>query len=472
MENSIGIIILLLLLTMVFIFLGTFIGLALDFIITVLVIGIPGIVFALVVLYIMAYVYPLLIYRRLKKEKYLAQILSIELKGNQLVKKIDNNLLKKKIKYASVFCLFVFLSIVLLYIYYYHLDYPYISTFFENSFIMSEIEGPDGGLEEVLFFYYSYLEDLTSSAIPAMMGYRSSPDFGLAAVASGTTAAGIFMFIRPDKLINNAVKKKVERLADNFEETNFPLINDIKDLEKRMRKVSDSWGCKIQYPYRNNIKKYIEKNKKKIIANPVYLQLKIEKEQKKAEDDLYSLLESYDSFQNTMNLAKSTSRVVNKTGSRSLIKEMDQIFLGLESPQLKKLISQRMWDDFADIIADIEENLRQLKRGAEQYLKSESRSRNRESAKRSSGQKQKSNSKSDKSKNKSDPKMSREEALSFLNLSKDSSKKEIKSRINKLLKAWHPDRYNHKERRISKEEWNERYIRLIEVNDYLKKNKF
>lgn len=92
---------------------------------------------------------------------------------------------------------------------------------------MSEIEGPDNGLEAALFFYYSYLEEVTNSAIPAMIAYRSNPDFGLALITSGVTATGIFMFLHPGRILYRALEKKVIKLTESLKEANLPLINDI-----------------------------------------------------------------------------------------------------------------------------------------------------------------------------------------------------------------------------------------------------
>lgn len=115
---------------------------------------------------------------------------------------------------------------------------------------------------------------------------------------------------------------------------------------------------------------------------------------------------------------------VRKTGSIPLIKELEDDYQGLDSPQTDKLIRQKSWEDYYEVLDLLKEDLQDLTEVAQKYQQEGFEKRQASGGKNTQSQQ---------------GEMTEELAYRILGLQKEATAEEIKKKKRKLSKAYHPD---------------------------------
>lgn len=441
-----------------------------DLFITIIIVGFPGVIWSLVVIFIINKYFSEMIFRRLRKRNKLSEIIILELEENKLIKKIDKKSINKHISFWPFLLYLLFPGVILLLFFNYFVN-VLMNMFFEVGYL-SHMFGL--GLGHIYLDPFD-MEGLASRSIALMNSWRNSSDFLTVLAFSSIVSILIFLKFRPIKKIKISLETKIDELSDELIFTNLFFIDIITEFENKMDKISNKLGCSMVHLYKNNIKKFIKNNNSKIINDNNCLNLKVEREIDNAKDDYNHLLQCYKNYQKTIDFANKTINIVNQTGRATFVNQMDYIIIeGIENKALKLLITKKKWADFNDILFEINESLKQLKKGAEDYLKAsqkkESSSQNNEKEKSeehsSKNYKENNNNKNEKFITLED--MSYKKALEIIGLPEGSSKKEILLVASQKVKTSHSDRYDKAPRKISKEKWNKKHQQFKIARKYLK----
>lgn len=447
-----------------------FIALLLDLFIIIFFVGLPGLIWSIVIIFILIYIYPIFKYRDLKRNSKLSDIVTLKLRGNKLIKTINSENIRDNINYFQALFSYILIGTIILFIYF-SFELPLINTYIGDSLLINEFV--QGERYPELFFFMNIGEELGSFLSPAMANWRTSSDFAITLTFSSIASIIIFMIIQPIKKMYKSIETKIDKLSDELKHTNLFYIDKISELENKMDRITNKLDCSIDHPYKNNIRSFIKNNSSKIVNNDSYLKQKVEREKDNAKDDYNKLILCYNNYQKIIDLAIETRNIVNQTGRVTFINQMDEIIEGLEGEGLKSLITKKEWSDYNDILSRMEISLKQLKKGAENYMSSSQKQKSSsQSHKKSKNEKSKDKkSKDEKSKdgrNISADNMNYEKALKIIGLPEGSSKKEILEVASRKVKTWHPDRYRKTSRNISKEEWRKKYYLFKVAREYLK----
>ena len=167
-----------------------------------------------------------------------------------------------------------------------------------------------------------------------------------------------WMVKRADALMSQ-IDKRVER------------IEDLHSLEDSINSEATEMEVTFPIDVQTEIQYFVNAHKMEILSDVTRLNEFISKKIKQATNDLAELQKKNDLYQSAMELYTETVHEVNKTGSISLIKELDYDYEGLTSTNLKSLISNKKWSEFNEVVNSIIDALERVSEKALKYQEAE-----------------------------------------------------------------------------------------------------
>lgn len=201
-------------------------------------------------------------------------------------------------------------------------------------------------------------------------------------------------------------KKKAER------------IRDLLSMESSIHSLAGDIG--VGFPMRagQEIQDFVDYNKVEILCDPEKLNEYVSGRINEAQADLSELEKAREVYVKALEVYDQAVHGVTKTGSIPLIKELEQNYAGLTSPDLKSLIPERKWTDFVEVLDAIIGDLNRLSGLAIKY---------QEQGRQGGAPK--------------DETLTDEErAYRILGVPASASQEQIKRVYQSLAQLWHPDK--------------------------------
>jgi len=157
-----------------------------------------------------------------------------------------------------------------------------------------------------------------------------------------------------------SAREEVDRLVASANLSLKP-ANELQSLINQIASLSAR--AKVQFPESSTlaVRSYVESNKANLLISTAGLDRLLEAELARARDDRNKLEKAVKLDEVAMSIYTDTARHVNRTGSMTLIKDMEYIYTGLTHYDLKSLLPQRKWNEFHDIVNLIIKDLQGLK---------------------------------------------------------------------------------------------------------------
>ena len=205
----------------------------------------------------------------------------------------------------------------------------------------------------------------------------------------------------------------------------------LRSLGTSIRAVADHLEIPFPMIYQQKVAKFANTHKAELLAdttgklNKVIAQT-IEEER----EDLKELKQAQETYDHAMDLYNQTTREVNKTGSISLIKELEADYEGLTPERFGELLIGRNWAAFHSIIESLIEDIERLKQVALKYQHEgyEEKPKDREEKEPDRGE------------------MTEERAYSVFRALPPMSCARLRSAYRELAKGCHPDKKEDKEK--------------------------
>ena len=250
--------------------------------------------------------------------------------------------------------------------------------------------------------------------------------FRLACLTSFIPIGLTFVGLISTQSFKRSAREEVDRLVASANLSLKP-ANELQSLINQIASLSAR--AKVQFPESSTlaVRSYVESNKANLLISTAGLDRLLEAELARARDDRNKLEKAVKLDEVAMSIYTDTARHVNRTGSMTLIKDMEYIYTGLTHYDLKSLLPQRKWNEFHDIVNLIIKDLQGLKDSAVKYEL-------HEEAYEEVGEKP------------SVEAAKVEEAYRLLGVQPTMTDEEIKEVVIKLNKAFHPDRFPEKDR--------------------------
>lgn len=199
---------------------------------------------------------------------------------------------------------------------------------------------------------------------------------------------------------------------------------ELRSLGTSVAAVADHLEIPFPIMFQQEIAKFANAHKAEFLADTTNkLNKMIARNIEKAREDLKELKKAQETYCAAMDLYDQTAREVNKTGSISLIKELEGDYEGLTPECLGELLVRRDWAAFHSVAESLIEDIERLKRVALKYQ------REGHEYERSAGNG-----------------MNEERAYSILGIVPPVPSGQITSIYRALIKACHPDHKEDKER--------------------------
>ena len=195
-------------------------------------------------------------------------------------------------------------------------------------------------------------------------------------------------------------------------------LKGLQSLESRIHSLAGDMGVTFPISIDQDVHVFCCRHKMEILAHPENLDVYISERSRYAQADLSHLYEAREVHAKAFRVYDETVREVTKAGSIPFVRELEQIYAGLTSPDLQSLVAGRKWTDFLDVVQAIIEDLNRLCGVAVTYQKEGRRGDGRE-----------------------DETLTEEQrAYRILGVPAGVSPEQIKKQYQSLAQLWHPDK--------------------------------
>ncbi len=201
-----------------------------------------------------------------------------------------------------------------------------------------------------------------------ILGEKQTPQNSMTiyCIITAILVFGTLIALKPSKWMEQCVRARIQRLIRRYD-CELSGLQILSDTENAINSLATSWGISFPVEYSADLHKYIEENKKELLSNFGYLNIKISRSLMDAEEDRKRFEESYRHFMHVISFHDMASKEMVLSGSILLIKQMEEITRGLHSENIKKIVEKKKWEDFHKILDMMVENIRDLNKLAQKY---------------------------------------------------------------------------------------------------------
>lgn len=274
----------------------------------------------------------------LNSKKMLARIIKIEFNGNKLDWCLDESQIETYVKLGLVNFISIILGITSIWL------------------ITKELSNVDM-FKDLTFWYWGDTNHV-SSGVSLILSY----------ILSGIIVALIILKFWPGKSFKKSVRKRANVLIGRIN-ISLEKTEELLSLETSIKSIINQLRIHFPIDFQTEIQIFVDTNKSELLFDTTKLNKFIKKDIEQAKEYLIKLEKANNFYKIAMKLYTETSREVNKTGSIPLIKELEYDYEGLNSTNLKSLLTNRKWDDFNDIVNSIIKDLERLRELAIKYQK-------------------------------------------------------------------------------------------------------
>ncbi len=144
-------------------------------------------------------------------------------------------------------------------------------------------------------------------------------------------------------------------------------IEELHSLEASIHSLAGDLGVSFPIYASEYLQDFIQEKKMEILSDPAELNRYISERIEIIKVDKLELKKAKKAYMNALQTYDLTIHEVSKTGSIPIIRELENIYGGLTSAELKTLIPDRKWTDFMEVLNAIVEELKRLSALAIKY---------------------------------------------------------------------------------------------------------
>lgn len=178
-------------------------------------------------------------------------------------------------------------------------------------------------------------------------------------------AVGVLLFVhlscRIRDRVTSSLQDKVRPIVDDLNSRIEQSAAELETLTQDVRRLSSQLQISFFTSYQSELHALLELHRADLVANPDSLVEHLQQTIERARGDRTELQKARDTFQAADVLFTQTSEEVNKTGLAPLIRELDQLFHKLTSPDVKALLGARQWEDYHQVVGEIAEDMKRLR---------------------------------------------------------------------------------------------------------------
>lgn len=283
-------------------------------------------------MFLTLYLYSVLKTRYLNSEGKLGQVIEVEFDGRKLSWFVDDTLVKSFAESELVCFLCIMIG---------------VASMLVLTFIIKET----GDFKINLFLSDKQVPEVVNLYISSMI--------------SAIAFIKIVYRYNPKRIFECWMVKQANALMSRVEKR-VEGIEDLRSLEDSINSEATEMETTFPIDVQTEIQDFVDSHKMEILSDVTGLNKFISKKIEQATNDLVELQKKNGLYQEAMELYTETVHEVNKTGSISLIKELDYDYEGLTSTNLKTLVSDRKWNEFNEVVNSI---IGALERVSEKALK-------------------------------------------------------------------------------------------------------
>lgn len=256
-------------------------------------------------------------------------------------------------------------------------------------------------------------------------------------ILSGIVVIITIIMSKPREILLNSIRKRINHLMSKIN-LQVERIKELRTLENSIKSITSELNVHFPIDFQTEIQEFISVHKDELLSDTTEMNKLIEKNIEQAQEDNQQLEKANDLYKAAMELYTQTAHEVNKTGSISLIKDLEHDYEGLISENLKSMLLYRKWENFNYGLNSIITHLYRLNELAIKYQK-EGYEKKAESFKEETDE---------------------EKAYRILNIHHDVTNEQIKRVYKALAGIWHSDRKTIKsETRIKDIIWAYHFLR-------------
>ena len=185
-------------------------------------------------------------------------------------------------------------------------------------------------------------------------------------------AAGVLLFVhlscRIRDRVRSSLQDKVRPIVDDLNSRIEQSAAEFATLTLDVQRLSSQLQISFLAPYQSELHAVLELHKADVVANPDSLVEHLQQTLERARTDRTELQKARDAFQAADVLFTQSSEEVNKTSLVPLIRELDQLFHKLTSPDVKTLLEAREWENYHQVVGEVAEDMKRLRELTEKCL--------------------------------------------------------------------------------------------------------
>jgi len=247
--------------------------------------------------------------------------------------------------------------------------------------------------------------------------YPPQTEILVACILTAIVVLWMLYWVKPRNILERAVRRKIRKIMQGLD-AKLSGLSELAALEQGIISVSRSWGISFLVNYSKETREYIEENKADLLKNLEGLNLLLAQKIAAVKVDHQNLEKAFRHFTEILSVHERTSNEVVLSGSILLIKQMEKLYEGIQSSNIKILIERKQWADFHRILDMIQSDIDKLGDRAKRY---------------SAGGQQTPYENTD-------LEMSEEQAYKVLGLSPSATNEQIKKVYWQLSHIYHPDK--------------------------------
>ncbi len=172
--------------------------------------------------------------------------------------------------------------------------------------------------------------------------------------------------VNPRRILNRAVLAKITKASKSLE-ARLAGLSELAALEKKIVSTGASWGIRFPAGYSQEIRNYLAENKNGLMTKLDELNVLVAQNIAAARSDHEKLEKAYHHYNDTLTMHERISNDVVSSGSILLIKQMEKLYEGMQSPNIRILVEQKRWTDFHRILDMMRGNIHRLGDRAGRY---------------------------------------------------------------------------------------------------------